>query len=295
MLVSQEKKLTIQNKIFSAQYWLPEGDSKSEPVIALHGWLDNSESFSRLAPQLKNSEILALDMAGHGHSDHRSEDAAYHIWDDVKEVLLVADKMGWQQFTLLGHSRGAIISVIIAAVAPQRVKQIILLEGLLPLTAEEDQTAAQLQKYLQKSLNRKALEKKQRRHYELEQMIAIRRQGGFDISEAAARCIIERGVEKVALVGENELNYRWRNDLRLLMASPMMLTPNQARDFLSKVKCPIHLLAASKIMGQHLDAIKTDLSQNHFVDIVVFEGGHHFHMEGAVDEIASYINELSMD
>jgi hypothetical protein len=37
-------------------------------VIALHGWLDNANSFARLAPQLKGLRIVALDLAGHGYS-----------------------------------------------------------------------------------------------------------------------------------------------------------------------------------------------------------------------------------
>lgn len=49
--------------------------------VALHGWLDNANSFARLAPKLKGLRILALDMAGHGHSDHRPPGAGYGLPD----------------------------------------------------------------------------------------------------------------------------------------------------------------------------------------------------------------------
>jgi pimeloyl-ACP methyl ester carboxylesterase len=53
------------------------GPQDGIPVIALHGWLDNANSFARLAPKLEGLRILALDMAGHGHSDHRPPGSAY--------------------------------------------------------------------------------------------------------------------------------------------------------------------------------------------------------------------------
>lgn len=44
------------------------GPADGIPVIALHGWLDNANSFARLAPRLKGLRIVALDLAGHGYS-----------------------------------------------------------------------------------------------------------------------------------------------------------------------------------------------------------------------------------
>ncbi|MFM8353785.1 MAG: alpha/beta fold hydrolase, partial [Gammaproteobacteria bacterium] len=40
------------------------------PTLALHGWLDNANTFNRLAPLLPELDLVALDFAGHGASDH---------------------------------------------------------------------------------------------------------------------------------------------------------------------------------------------------------------------------------
>ena len=85
------------------------GRPDAQPVLALHGWLDNAASFSALAPLLEDYYVVALDLTGHGQSSRRSADASYQIWDDLPQLAAVIESLGWQQFAVLGHSRGAII------------------------------------------------------------------------------------------------------------------------------------------------------------------------------------------
>jgi pimeloyl-ACP methyl ester carboxylesterase len=66
--VVEEVRLSLPHIELAAHLFGPEDGL---PVIALHGWLDNANSFARLAPRLKGLRIIALDMAGHGHSGHR--------------------------------------------------------------------------------------------------------------------------------------------------------------------------------------------------------------------------------
>jgi pimeloyl-ACP methyl ester carboxylesterase len=101
--------------------------------ILLHGWLDNAGSFDRLVPHLFSSglarDVTALDMSGHGRSDHRG--SAYHPVDFAAEVTIVADALygADARFSLLGHSLGAGVALLAAGGSPSRVTRLVMLEG----------------------------------------------------------------------------------------------------------------------------------------------------------------------
>lgn len=59
----EEVRLSLPHIELAAHLFGPEDGL---PVIALHGWLDNANSFARLAPKLQGMRIVALDMAGTG-------------------------------------------------------------------------------------------------------------------------------------------------------------------------------------------------------------------------------------
>ena len=107
----REREFDVNGLKISCKEW---GRPGYTPIIALHGWLDNAASFDNLMPHLDNIHLIAMDMAGHWLSDHRSADSSYEPWIDVGEVISLADQMLWEDFTLLGHSRGAIISGLVA-------------------------------------------------------------------------------------------------------------------------------------------------------------------------------------
>ena len=61
-----ERRFRAYGQELAGLQWPGEG----EPVLALHGWLDNAASFQPLAEPLGHP-LVALDFAGHGHSEHR--------------------------------------------------------------------------------------------------------------------------------------------------------------------------------------------------------------------------------
>ena len=60
----EEVRLSLPHIELAAHLFGPED---GVPVIALHGWLDNANSFARLAPKLQGLRIVALDMADIPH------------------------------------------------------------------------------------------------------------------------------------------------------------------------------------------------------------------------------------
>jgi pimeloyl-ACP methyl ester carboxylesterase len=263
----EEVRLRLPHIELAAHLYGPEDGI---PVIALHGWLDNAASFARLAPLLPGLRIVALDLAGHGHSDHRPAGASYPIWEYIQDVLQVAEQFGWQQFALLGHSMGAIISVLLAASMPERVTRLALIDGLIPFTGEADSAPQKLGEALRAQM---ALAGKRKPVYEVfERAVQARLQGVGAVSFEAAELLARRGLMPVPG------GYTWRTDSRLTLPSPLRLTHAHAMAFARNLQCPVKLVVAEQGMllaqpnfMQILDGLAVECQQ--------LPGGHHLHLD----------------
>jgi pimeloyl-ACP methyl ester carboxylesterase len=261
------------------------GPADGYPVIALHGWLDNAMTFARLAPKLQGMRIVALDLAGHGHSDHRPAGSSYAIWDYVYDVLQVAEQFGWQRFSLLGHSMGAIISVLLAAAMPERVERLALIDGLLPYTGEADTATAKLAEALKAQL---ALAGKNKPVYpHIDRAVQARMRGVGAVTREAAELLAGRGLMPVPG------GYTWRTDARLTLPSPLRLTLAHAHAFAHAVQCPVSLVLAEQGMLHAQPGISQLLAQLPFV-VHTQPGGHHLHLddEAGAHSVADCFNHF---
>jgi len=87
--------------------WKTKG---APPVLCLHGWLDNANSFLPLAEHMTGLDIVALDLSGHGLSEHRHHTARYHFIDYLWDVDAALTALGWESCHLIGHSMGGGVS-----------------------------------------------------------------------------------------------------------------------------------------------------------------------------------------
>ena len=123
---------------------LRAGTPGATPVLALHGWLDNAASFIPLAPHFDALDLRAVDLPGHGASDHLAQGADYSFAGAVHSVLDIADALGWARFALLGHSMGAGIASLVAAACPERVTRLVAIEALGALADTPENTVDRL-------------------------------------------------------------------------------------------------------------------------------------------------------
>ncbi|OZY42468.1 alpha/beta hydrolase [Pseudomonas fragi] len=261
--VVEEIRLSLPHIELAAHLFGPEDGL---PVIALHGWLDNANSFARLAPKLAGLRIVALDFAGHGHSDHRPRGAGYALADYAFDVLRVAEQLGWQRFALLGHSLGAIVSVVIAGSFPERVTRMALIDGIVARSGPDGDAAERMGQALQAQLD---LEHKRKSvHPTLDRAVEARMKGLVAVSREAAELLAQRGLMPVPG------GYSWRSDSRLTLPSPLRLSDEQAMSFVRRVSCPTTLVVAEQgMLASHselLDRLPFNLER--------LPGGHHLHL-----------------
>ncbi|WP_375738486.1 alpha/beta fold hydrolase [Pseudomonas boanensis] len=263
----EEIRLNLPHIELAAHLYGPED---GQPVIALHGWLDNAASFARLAPRLPGLRIVALDFAGHGHSAHRAPGASYLLWDYALDVLLVAEQLGWDRFALLGHSMGAIVSVMLAGAMPDRVSRLALIDGLMPYTGEADQAPTKLGEALLAQL---ALPAKRKPVYAaIDRAVEARMKGVGAVSREAAELLAQRGLMPVAG------GYTWRTDSRLTLPSPLRLTRAHALAFARNLKCPALLVLAEHGLLQ-TEPKFVELLGGLPLDVRRLPGKHHLHLD----------------
>jgi len=254
------------------------------PVLALHGWLDNAGSFDQLAPLLPACHLIALEAAGHGLSDSRSADSGYNIWQDVGDIHDVAKALGWQRFNLLGHSRGAAISMLFAGTFPGRVERLMLLEGGLPIVGEAAEAPANLERVL---LRTRELQGRGGRVFESrEQAIAERVDGFSPVTTAAAEILARRSLKSVAG------GWQWQADQRLKAGSELRLTPELVRAFVERVSAPTLCIMAEQSPFADLSLYTDTLSRFAKLELLRIAGRHHFHLEGAAPAIAAELNRF---
>ncbi|WP_299591765.1 alpha/beta hydrolase [uncultured Microbulbifer sp.] len=275
--VFRDITLDIQGNTIAARQW---GNPDGVPVLALHGWLDNCASFDAMAPFLSELNLVAVDLAGHGQSYHRHRDANYTVWTEIEDVLGMADALGWEKFSMLAHSRGAVIATIAAATFPERVKRLALIDGLVPPPTTDAEAPETLRKGIEQRARYHA--RKSKVFDSLEVATAARKNGLFKLSDDAARRLVERGVRRV---GDG---FTWSNDPQLLASSLAKLNEGQVQAFLDRAVMPIRLALGKDGIQGMIERIRPVAEQHPGIELREFPGGHHLHMEESAEAIAHW-------
>ena len=81
------------------------GGEIGKRCLCLHGWLDNSNSFSVLGPYLadRGYTVVAIDHIGHGHSSHTPNSQLNQFPKYVFHVKEMLKELKWDTATLIGH------------------------------------------------------------------------------------------------------------------------------------------------------------------------------------------------
>ncbi len=101
-------------------------------AIALHGWFSDSEAFAPMLRALDPTTLSIAFMDGRGYGRSRDLDGPFDMATLAADAIALADHLGWNRFTLIGHSMGGKAALAAAIRAPGRVERIC---GITPVWA----------------------------------------------------------------------------------------------------------------------------------------------------------------
>jgi pimeloyl-ACP methyl ester carboxylesterase len=108
-------------------HWEMHGTAPSPAVVLLHHGLGSTASWRKQVPALtaEGWRVLAFDRWGYGQSDARPAFAWDFLRQDAAEALALLDTLALERVSLIGHSDGGSIALLMAAEHPERVARLV--------------------------------------------------------------------------------------------------------------------------------------------------------------------------
>jgi len=100
------------------------------PIVFLHGYPENLQIWSRLAPLLADRfEVIACDWPGMGYSDEWAGGATPRL--QAERLLMILDELGIQQPILVGLDMGGQPALVCAALHQDRIARVVVMNSLV--------------------------------------------------------------------------------------------------------------------------------------------------------------------
>jgi pimeloyl-ACP methyl ester carboxylesterase len=163
--------------------------------------------------------VVALDLSGHGDSEHRTSYSA-ELWGD--EVAAVVAELAPGHATVVGHSMGGWVSVVCAARRPEAVGAIVLLD----CSIRRPRPGAEWE--------RRGMKERPLRTYRSRQeaIDAFRLVPEQPVHPELLRAIAEGSVRRTGG------GWQWKFDPGIAQS----FSDGLIRDHLQRVRCPVHLI-----------------------------------------------------
>lgn len=117
-------------------HYLDYGTENLPPMLCVHGSAANAHWFDFVAAQLsKEYHVIGLDLRGHGDSEP-VEPPSYTYAAYASDIDQAVKALGLRDFVLVGHSMGGTVCLVYAATYPGRVKQFVVVDSTVNLSAE---------------------------------------------------------------------------------------------------------------------------------------------------------------
>ena len=101
----------------------------SRRVLFVHGFTGCKDEFADLVDGFgaRGWHAATVDLRGHGQSAHPDGEASYSLGAFVDDVMGAAAALGWERFSLVGHSMGGAVAQRLVLDHPELVDSLVLM------------------------------------------------------------------------------------------------------------------------------------------------------------------------
>ena len=117
-------------------HYLDYGTAGNRSMLCLHGGAAHAHWFDYVAPGFKSSHhVYAMDSRGHG--DSAWADPKTYAWKTFAEdVNALVEKLDLRDYVLVGHSMGGMVSLVHAAMHPERIGALVVVDSVMLMPME---------------------------------------------------------------------------------------------------------------------------------------------------------------
>ena len=258
--------------------------SAENKMIALHGWMDNAGTFDSLLPLLfendtisKEFSILALDLPGHGLSSHLSECYFYTHSEYVINVKRVIDQMGWKKVSLMGHSTGGGVALLLAVSIGEMMSKLIVFDEFYFETMTVNEFLGSHLKEVLSKVDAYTKPNGYKVYPTIDDIVSRILLGNEHLTEAAARSLSIRGSYEV------DGGYAFTRDLRLKALEPMKFLSDNVLSFAQEVNNRVtfpslYILPVDSEYPEAQNVLQKGLKLPACISLKEVPGKHHVHL-----------------
>ncbi len=239
----------------------PPAQRSGTPIVCLHGWLDNGGAYVPVAAD-QPGWWLSLDQRGFGQSDHLGPGAYYHFVDLIPDLDALVEELG-TKVHLVGHSMGGTVASMYAAVRPECVERLVLVEGLGAIEWGEPSLIKRIRVHLD-GLRRPPRPVHLRDTTDAVERLMKRHSG---LSESHAEVLVQTGTSTT------QRGLRWSFDPLHMVRGPYPFREHWYLEFLKAIQAPTLVVwGQDSWYPEEIRSQRASLIPN--VQVATLPGGH---------------------
>lgn len=134
----RETSIPVSGGDLHVGVWEPSGPV-TDTIVAIHGVTASHRAWPFVVDELPGVRVIAPDLRGRGRSNTLV--GVSSMTQHAADLVQLLDAFGLTDTLVAGHSMGAFVSVVLADLAPERVRRLVLVDGGLPLAVPEGMSA----------------------------------------------------------------------------------------------------------------------------------------------------------